>query len=75
MHPIDEILEERCPNLMKNKILWSLIRPFVFKIFKYHEAKKIVKSLFAIKKVIRALAYAIHYICSFHNEYIYIYKQ
>lgn len=45
MHPIDEILEERCPNLMKNKIFWFLIRPIVFKIFKYHEAKKIVREI------------------------------
>ena len=45
MHPIDEILEERCPNLMKNEIFWFLIRPIVFKIFKYHEAKKIVREI------------------------------
>ena len=29
MHPIDEIMEERCPNLMKNKILWSFWVPYI----------------------------------------------
>ena len=42
MHPIDEIMEERCPNLMKNKILWSFIKSPIRKIFKYNDAKKIV---------------------------------
>ena len=41
MHPIDEIMEERCPNLMRNKILWSFIKPSIFKIFKYYDAKRI----------------------------------
>tara|TARA_B100001057_G_scaffold268705_1_gene268838 strand:+ start:426 stop:1259 length:834 start_codon:yes stop_codon:yes gene_type:complete len=45
MHPIDEIMEERCPNLIKNKIFWFLIRPLVFKIFKYNDAKKIVSDI------------------------------
>ena len=34
LHPIDQILEERCPKLIKRKILWSLIKPIVFKVFK-----------------------------------------
>ena len=66
MHPIDEILEERCPNLMKNKILWSLIRPFVFKIFKYHEAKKIVKDI-SKKSGFECFSYLTHFLQSDHN--------
>ena len=45
MHPIDEIMEERCPNLMKNKILWSFIKPSIFKVFKYYDAKRIVDDI------------------------------
>ena len=45
MHPIDEIMEERCPNLMKNKILWSFIKPTIFKVFKYYDAKRIVDDM------------------------------
>ena len=45
MHPIDEIMEERCPNLMKNKIFWSFIKPSIYKIFRYEEAKKIVDEI------------------------------
>jgi len=45
MHPIDEIMEERCPNLMKNKILWSFIKPSIFRIFKYYDAKRIVDDI------------------------------
>ena len=45
MHPIDEIMEERCPNLMRNKIFWSFIKPSIYKIFKYEEAKKIVDDI------------------------------
>ena len=45
MHPIDQIMEERCPNLMKNKILWSFIKPSIFKIFKYYDAKRIVDDI------------------------------
>ena len=45
MHPIDEIMEERCPNLMRNKILWSFIKPSIFKIFKYYDAKRIVDDI------------------------------
>lgn len=45
MHPIDEIMEERCPNLMRNKIFWSFIKPSIYKIFKYDEAKKIVDDI------------------------------
>ena len=45
MHPIDEIMEERCPNLMKNKIFWSLLSPSIYKIFKYKDAKKIVDDI------------------------------
>jgi putative hemolysin len=41
LHPIDQILEERCPKLINRKILWSLIKPIVFKIFKYNTAKRI----------------------------------
>ena len=66
MHPIDEILEERCPNLMKNKILWSLIRPFVFKIFKYHEAKKIVKDI-SKKSGFDCFSYLTNFLQSNHN--------
>ena len=66
MHPIDEILEERCPNLMKNKILWSLIRPFVFKIFKYHEAKKIVKDI-SKKSGFECFSYLTNFLQSNHN--------
>tara|TARA_Y100000768_G_scaffold271398_1_gene207511 strand:- start:2926 stop:3777 length:852 start_codon:yes stop_codon:yes gene_type:complete len=66
MHPIDEILEERCPNLMKNKILWSLIRPFVFKIFKYHEAKKIVRDI-SKKSGFECFSYLTNFLQSNHN--------
>ena len=66
MHPIDEILEERCPNLMKNKILWSLIRPFVFKIFKYHEAKKIVGDI-SKKSGFECFSYLTNFLQSNHN--------
>ena len=45
MHPIDEIMEERCPNLMKNKIFWSFLSPSIYKIFKYKDAKKIVDDI------------------------------
>ena len=45
MHPIDQIMEERCPNLMKNKILWSFIKPSIFKVFKYYDAKRIVDDI------------------------------
>ena len=45
MHPIDQIMEERCPNLMKNKILWSFIKPYILKVFKYYDAKRIVDDI------------------------------
>ena len=45
MHPIDEIMEERCPNLMKSKIFWSFLSPSIYKIFKYKDAKKIVDDI------------------------------
>ena len=45
IHPIDEIIEERCPKLMANKYLWSVIKPTIFKIFKYQTAKKITADI------------------------------
>ena len=45
IHPIDEIIEERCPKLMSNKYLWSVIKPTIFKIFKYQTAKKITDDI------------------------------
>ena len=66
MHPIDEILEERCPNLMKNKIFWFLIRPIVFKIFKYHEAKKIVRDI-SKKSGFECFSYLTNFLQSNHN--------
>ena len=42
---IDEIIEERCPKLMSNKYLWSVIKPTIFKIFKYQTAKKITDDI------------------------------
>ena len=38
LHPIDQIIKERCPKLMSNKVC-DLIKPSVFKIFKYQTAK------------------------------------
>ena len=66
MHPIDEILEERCSNLMKNKIFWSFIRPIVFKIFKYHEAKKIVRDI-SKKSGFECFSYLTNFLQSNHN--------
>ena len=45
IHPIDEIIEERCPKLMSNKYLWSVIKPTIFKIFKYKTAKNITDDI------------------------------
>ena len=45
IHPIDEIIEERCPKLMSNKYLRSVIKPTIFKIFKYQTAKKITDDI------------------------------
>ena len=45
IHPIDEIIEERCPKLMSNKFLWSVIKPAIFKIFKYQTAKNITDDI------------------------------
>jgi len=45
IHPIDEIIEERCPKLMSNKFLWSVIKPTIFKIFKYQTAKNITDDI------------------------------
>ena len=45
IHPIDEIIEERCPKLMSNKYLWSVIKPTIFKIFKYQTAKNITDDI------------------------------
>ena len=45
IHPIDQIIEERCPKLMSNKYLWSVIKPTIFKIFKYQTAKKITDDI------------------------------
>lgn len=45
IHPIDEIIEERCPKLMSNKFLWSFIKPTIFKIFKYKTAKNITDDI------------------------------
>ena len=48
LHPIDEIIEERCPKLMSNKYLWSLIKPTIFKIFKYETAKNITDDISSV---------------------------
>ena len=45
IHPIDEIIKERCPKLMSNKFLWSVIKPTIFKIFKYQTAKNITDDI------------------------------
>ena len=45
IHPIDEIIEERCPKLMSKKFLWSAIKPTIFKIFKYKTAKNITDDI------------------------------
>ena len=45
IHPIDAIIEERCPKLMSNKYLWSVIKPTIFKIFKYQTAKNITDDI------------------------------
>ena len=45
IHPIDEIIEERCPKLMSNKFLWSFIKPTIIKIFKYKTAKNITDDI------------------------------
>ena len=66
MHPIDEIMEERCPNLMKNRIIWSLIRPTVFKIFKYYDAKKIVNNI-SKKSGFECFSYLTNFLQSNHN--------
>ena len=41
LHPIDQIIEERCPKLMRIKLFWSLVRPTIYKVFKYQTAKNI----------------------------------
>lgn len=66
MHPIDEIMEERCPNLMKNKILWSFIRPSVYRIFKYNDAKKIVSDI-CKKSGYECFLYLANYLQSDHK--------
>ena len=45
IHPIDEIIEERWPKLMSNKFLWSVLKPTIFKIFKYQTAKNITDDI------------------------------
>ena len=45
IHPIDKIIEERCPKLMTNKYLWSVIKPTIFIIFKYQTAKNITDDI------------------------------
>ena len=48
IHPIDAIIEERCPKLMSNRFLWSAIKPVIFKIFKYKAAKDITDEMNAL---------------------------
>jgi len=45
LHPIDQIIEERCPKLMRNKFFWSLVRPAIYKVFKYQTAKNITDDI------------------------------
>ena len=45
IHPIDQIIEERCPKLMRNKFFWSLFRPTIYKVFKYQTAKNITDDI------------------------------
>ena len=45
LHPIDQIIEERCPKLMSNKFFWSLVRPTIYKVFKYQTAKNITDDI------------------------------
>ena len=45
LHPIDQIIEERCPKLMRNKFFWSLVRPTIYKVFKYQTAKNITDDI------------------------------
>ena len=45
LHPIDQIIEERCPKLMRNRLFWSLVRPTIYKIFKYQKAKNITDDI------------------------------
>ena len=45
LHPIDQIIEERCPKLMRNKFFWSLVRPTIYKVFKYQKAKNITDDI------------------------------
>jgi len=45
LHPIDQIIEERCPKLMRNKLFWSLVRPTIYKVFKYQTAKNITDDI------------------------------
>ena len=45
LHPIDQIIEERCPKLMRNKFFWSLVRPTIYKVFKYQTARNITDDI------------------------------
>ena len=45
LHPIDQIIEERCPKLMSNKFFWSLVRPTIYKVFKYQTARNITDDI------------------------------
>ena len=45
LHPIDQIIEERCPKLMRNRLFWSLVRPTIYKVFKYQTAKNITDDI------------------------------
>ena len=66
MHPIDEIMEERCPNLMKNKILWSFIKLPIHKTFKYNDAKRIVSDI-SKKSGYECFSYLSNFLQSDHN--------
>ena len=66
MHPIDEIMEERCPNLIKNKILWSLTKPSIYKIFKYRDAKRIVSDI-SKKSGFECFTYLTNFLKSEHD--------
>ena len=41
LHPVDQIIEERCEKLRRNKFLWNVIKTPIFKVLNYKEAKEI----------------------------------
>ena len=47
LHPVDQIIEERCEKLRRNKFLWNIIKTPIFKALNYKEAKEITDIIFS----------------------------